>query len=167
MASERSLRHIDVLIVDDNAHMRFLLREVLRAIGVVRMADVSNGHDALDHLAAKPVDVVLLDYAMPGMDGFEFLRRLRLDAASPAPQARVIMVSGYCDLKHVNDARDAGADEFLMKPFTPADLVKRIDAVLMRPRAFVCGNDFQGPDRRRRLVDPPGAERRSGLMLDV
>lgn len=166
MAGERSLRHLDVLVVDDNAHMRFLLREVLRAIGVHRVADVSNGFDALDHLAAKPVDVVLLDYAMPAMDGFEFLRRLRHDANSPAPQARVIMVSGYCDLKHVNDARDAGADEFLMKPITAKALLTRIDAVVLRPRVFVSADDFQGPDRRRRLKDPPGAERRSN-MLDI
>lgn len=166
MAGERSLRHIDVLIVDDNAHMRFLLREVLRAIGVLRVADVSNGFDALDHLAAKPVDVVLLDYAMPAMDGFEFLRRLRHDTNSPAPQARVIMVSGYCDLKHVNDARDAGADEFLMKPITATALMQRIDAIVLRPRVFVCANDFNGPDRRRRRIDPPGAERRSN-MLDI
>lgn len=156
-----ALDTLDVLIVDDNVHMRALIRSVLRALGVTKVREADDGGEALVSLQARPADVILLDYAMPEMDGFEFLRRLRLERSSPAPQARVIIVTGYGDLKRVAEARDLGADEFLIKPLTAKSLLDRLEAVISRPRPFVETGDFLGPDRRRRDAElPTGEDRR-------
>lgn len=155
------LASLDVLVVDDNAHMRALVRSVLRALGIEKVREACDGFDALDALTKRPADIILLDYAMPSMDGFEFLKHLRGGRGSPAPQARVIVVTGYGDLKRVAAARDLGADEFLIKPITAKSLLDRLNAVIARPRAFVETSDFLGPDRRRRESEPPtGADRR-------
>lgn len=158
-----SLVNLDVLIVDDNAHMRALLRAVLRSLGVQRLREASGGREGLEHLRHKPADIILLDLAMPEMSGPEFLRELRGSAQSPAPSARVIMITGYGDLPSVTAARDAGADEFLVKPITAQALLTRIEAVTKKPRPFVEGGDFQGPDRRRRRDRVRGQERRGPI----
>lgn len=166
-----ALDKLDVLVVDDNPHMRTLMRSVLRALGIANVQEARDGAEAFDLLARKPADVILLDYAMPGMDGFEFLERLRGERGSPAPQARVIIVTGYGDLKRVAAARDLGADEFLIKPITAKSLLDRLESVLTRPRAFVETDDFLGPDRRRRDMEPPtGQDRRvtqSGELIEL
>lgn len=166
MPTRAMLESVDVMIVDDNAHMRTLLRSVLRAAGLRRMREASEVQDALDQLSVAPCDLVLLDYAMPGLSGLDFLRILRADPDHPAHKARVIMVTGYGDRTHVAAARDAGADEFLVKPITTRALLQRIEAVLSRGRQFVESDEFQGPDRRRRASSPPpGAERRDKAAL--
>ncbi len=133
------------------------------ALDVTKVREAASGADAFDALCKRAADIILLDYAMPEMDGFEFLRRLRTERSSPAPQARVIIVTGYGDLKRVAAARDLGADEFLIKPLTAKSLLDRLEAVVSRPRAFVGAGDFLGPDRRRRESEPPtGEERRLG-----
>lgn len=126
------LSALQILIVDDNAHMRALIGSVLRALGAEHVREAGAGLEAFALLEPHPADVVLLDYAMPDMDGFEFLRRLRATQTGKGPH--VIMVTGYGDLRRVSMARDLGADGFLTKPLTAGALLERLEAV-MQPRA--------------------------------
>ncbi|MGE0829520.1 MAG: response regulator [Hyphomonadaceae bacterium] len=161
MVQRNAFAALDLLIVDDNAHMRQLIKTVLRAAGVHRIREAGDGKEALELLAVRPADVILVDHLMAPMDGVEFVRRLRRDPNSPAPFARVIMVTGYGEKRHVTAARDNGADEFLVKPITAVALMRRIEAVIARGRAFIETDQFLGPDRRRRLSsEPPAQERR-------
>ena len=157
---KRTLATVDMMIVDDNLPMRTLLRSVLRAVGVVRIREASDGEDALDQLSMRPADLILLDHAMPGITGIDLVRTLRSNPDHISCKARIVMITGYGDRQHVAAARDAGVDEFLVKPITIRGLLLRLEAALAKGRDFVEVESFQGPDRRRRALNPPGGEER-------
>lgn len=115
-----------VLVVEDEPEMQRALRTGLRYHDFdVRIA--STGEEAVHEAAQWRPDVVLLDLGLPGMDGFEALRALR-----PASRAAVIVVSVMPGEKDKVRALDAGADDYVVKPFGTDELVARIRAVLRR-----------------------------------
>jgi CheY-like chemotaxis protein len=150
-----------LLLVDDNHHMRLLLTEILRAIGVREVVEATNGAEAMQALRNNPIDIVMTDLAMQPMDGIDFVRRLRTGNESPNPMAPVIMITGHSTMRRVAEARDAGVTEFLSKPVTARGVIERISRVVESPRPFVRTATYFGPDRRRR-DDPnyPGPYRR-------
>jgi len=158
--AKRTLATVDMMIVDDNLPMRTLLRSILRAVGVVRIREATDGEDALDQLSMRAADLVLLDHAMPGMTGIDVVKALRANPEHASAKARIVMITGYGDRKHVASARDAGVDEFLVKPITTRGLLLRIEAALAKGREFVDVDGFHGPDRRRRTGAGPGGEER-------
>ena len=152
---------LKILLVDDNQHMRVLLTEILRAIGVKQIFEASDGAQALGQLRAYPIDIVMTDLAMEPMDGIGLVRLIRTSPDSPNPLVPVIMVTGHSTLKRVGDARDVGVTEFLSKPVTARGVIERLTRVVEHPRPFVRTTSYFGPDRRRR-ADPnyPGPHRR-------
>ncbi|HLF99888.1 MAG TPA: response regulator [Acidimicrobiia bacterium] len=108
-----------VLVVDDEEDLRILLRLELEAEGA-RVWEASSGAEAIDILATTTVDVMLLDLALPDMDGFEVLERL--GERGDLPRMRVIVVSAHADENRVRRARAAGCDAYLYKPFSSAEL---------------------------------------------
>src|ERR1700757_2589761 len=115
-----------VLVVDDEVEMQRALRAGLGYHGFDVRA-VGTGEEAVREAAAWRPDVVLLDLGLPGMDGFATLRALR-----PATRAAVIVVSVMPGEKDKVRALDAGADDYVVKPFGTDELVARIRAVLRR-----------------------------------
>ena len=91
--------------MEDNHHMRILLREVLRAIGVRDILEASDGAEALRMMRERPVDVVLTDLAMEPVDGIEFVRLVRNAPDSPFPMTPVIMITGHSTERRVREAR--------------------------------------------------------------
>ncbi|HEX5379824.1 MAG TPA: response regulator [Phenylobacterium sp.] len=157
-----SLARIKFLVVDDNVHAIDLVKTMLRGFGVDQVVEAQTIAEAKKALKAAPVDIVILDYLMGDEEGVTLARHIRLDPASPSPFVPIIMLTGHADRARVMAARDAGVNEFCIKPFTPADLMKRIMAVIDHPRPFVRSDSgYFGPDRRRR-DDPKytGPERR-------
>jgi len=152
---------LKILLVDDNHHMRLLLTEILRAIGVKEVFEAANGAEALQTLRRNPIDVVMTDLAMQPLDGIDFVKRLRNGHESPNPMVPVIMITGHSTMRRVAEARDAGVTEFLSKPVTARGVIERINRVVEHPRPFVKTTDYFGPDRRRK-EDPnyPGPYRR-------
>jgi CheY-like chemotaxis protein len=144
---------LSVLVVDDNPHMRAILRALLDGAGLHQVAEAADGTQALAVMNKRMVDIVLTDMAMSPMDGIELTRRVRKDSDSPNPFMPIIMVTGHADAAHVIAARDAGVTEFLAKPLTSQTLVARITEIMERPRIFVRCGDYFGPDRRRRRAD--------------
>ncbi|HYC58499.1 MAG TPA: response regulator [Thermoanaerobaculia bacterium] len=124
---ERRAARGSVLVVDDDATNRDVLSRRLERQGH-RVETASNGPDALDVLRARPFDVVLLDIMMPDMDGYEVLGRIKSDAR--LRQVPVIMISAIDDVQSVVRCIEAGADDYLTKPFAPALLKARIGASL-------------------------------------
>ncbi|HWA90472.1 MAG TPA: response regulator [Rhizomicrobium sp.] len=141
--------NLKALIVEDNAHMRALLRTLLGGIGISEVHEAGEGGRAFALLERLQPDFVLTDLTMAPVDGIAFTRELRTSHASPNPYVPVIMVTGHTERERVTAARDAGVTELLAKPVTARNLFLRLAAIVDRPRPFVRSEDFFGPDRRR------------------
>jgi two-component system chemotaxis response regulator CheY len=118
---------IRVLIVDDQLTMRGLARSTLQTLGFVDFADAADGEEALKALAAKPAHLVISDFNMPKMDGLALLRAIR--AHPPIAQTAFIMLTGRADRELVQRAVQFGVNNYLVKPFTAADLKGKIEQV--------------------------------------
>src|SRR5439155_17840369 len=117
-----------LLVVDADPGIRDLLAEILGAAGyaVVTAAD---GEEALREAAQTPPDLVLLDVAMPGMDGYEVCRRLLADLAGARLPA-IVFLTARADTPARVAGLDAGAVDYVLKPFEPDELEARIRAAL-------------------------------------
>ncbi|MCZ6606559.1 MAG: response regulator [Alphaproteobacteria bacterium] len=154
------LEDVKFLIVDDNAFMRTIIRQVLSALHAEQVREASDGEDALQIMQTFAPDIIILDWEMKPMDGLEFTRKVRLSRDSPNVFTPIVMVSGHSERGRVVAARDAGVNEFVVKPISAKSLFDRIQAVIERPRPFVRLKSYFGPDRRRKTVGRGEEERR-------
>jgi two-component system chemotaxis response regulator CheY len=158
-----SLDRVRFLLVDDNVHMMNIVKTILRGFGAEQIFEAKSVIEAFERLRHDAIDIVFLDYLMGDEDGTAFCRRLRTAPDSPAPYVPVIMLTAHSERTRVQAARDAGATEFCVKPVTPADVLRKVAAVIDRPRAFVRSQSYLGPDRRRNASPGyDGPERRGG-----
>jgi two-component system, OmpR family, response regulator MprA len=116
-----------ILVVDDEPDLRTALARALR-IECYDVELAADGHAALDALATGPPDAVLLDVAMPGLDGLEVCRRLR----ATGDRTPVLMVTARETVEDRVAGLDAGADDYLVKPFDLRELHARLRALLRR-----------------------------------
>ncbi len=144
---------LKILLVDDNHHMRVLLGEILKAVGVRQIYEASDGAQGLQMMRNHSIDIVMTDLSMQPLDGIDFVRLLRRSPDSPNQMCPVIMITGHSTMARVQEARSAGVNEFLAKPLTARGVIERIMQVIDNPRPFVKTADYFGPDRRRR-ADP-------------
>jgi two-component system chemotaxis response regulator CheY len=155
--------HMKILLVDDNIHMRQLLRRLLGSLGIRDIDEAINGQAGMVMLRACKYDLILTDLEMQPMNGLEFTIQVRTSKESPNPQVPIIMVSGHTEIQQVQAARDAGITEFIVKPITTRDLLARLADISERPRPFVRTDSYVGPDRRRRNIENyAGPKRRQG-----
>lgn len=147
---------LKILLVDDNHYMRVLLGEILRAIGVQHLFEANDGAEALQAMRNNAIDIVMTDLSMQPLDGIDFVRLLRNSPDSPNPMVPVIMITGHSTMQRVNEAREAGVNEFLAKPLTARGVIERLTQVVENPRPFIRTANYFGPDRRRR-ADPKHA----------
>jgi two-component system, OmpR family, response regulator MprA len=116
-----------ILVVDDERAVRESLRRALELEGYhVELA--ADGEEALDRLSAAPADAAILDVLMPGIDGLEVCRRLRADGNA----VPVLMLTARAEVDSRVAGLDAGADDYLPKPFALAELLARVRALLRR-----------------------------------
>lgn len=144
-----AFEHLKALIVEDNQHMRILLKSLLNALGITQIYEATDGAGAFNLLRERQPDLILSDLSMKPMDGIAFAREVRLSKASPNPYIPILMVTGHTERHRVEAARDAGVTEVLAKPITAGNLFQRIGEIVNHPRAFVKAPHFFGPDRRR------------------
>lgn len=142
-----------ILVVDDEPSLRKVIRASLAAGGYV-VEEVGTGTEAVGLLQRQAFDLVLLDINMPGLNGLEACRKIR----SIAPQTGIVMVTVRDAEEDKVRALEAGADDYVTKPFRFRELVARIGAVLRRTRrhslgeqSFVEAGDLRVDFRRRKL----------------
>lgn len=114
-----------VLVVDDAAFMRMMIRDILVKEGYV-IHEAVNGRDAVEKFDEVRPDLVTMDITMPEMDGVEALRAIR----GRHPEARVLMVSAMGQQKMIVEALEAGAMDFLVKPFQPTKVLETVKKCL-------------------------------------
>ena len=114
------------LVVDDSRTIRTILAKTLKEIGF-EILEAANGREALQIIEAETtsVELILLDWDMPEMNGLELLKRLR--QAPEFSSLVVVMVTAQTELNHIGEALDAGANEYVMKPFTKDILVGKLE----------------------------------------
>jgi CheY-like chemotaxis protein len=158
------LRDARFLVVDDHQPMREILKSLLYGLGVRQIAEASDTAQAYELLSHGAFDMLLTDYDMDGGTGVELARRLR---RSDLPNRRIpiIMITGRTEGGVMLAARDAGIDEYLVKPLTAAALCQKVEATLARRREFIDAPGYCGPDRRRRPMDHTGPERRQRVSM--
>lgn len=155
------LSEIEFLVAEDNDFARKIVRDVLKALGARNPRYAIDGGEALTLAKSYPIDIALIDWDMPVIDGIEFTNFIRTSNDSPNPFLPIIMITAFSEHPKVIQARDAGINEYLMKPFSAAQLLKRIQMVVENPRPYVRTETFFGPDRRRRSkAKYTGTERR-------
>ena len=159
--SAGAFEYLKALIVEDNQHMRALLRALMNALGITTIYEATNGDDAFEILRDRKPDMILTDLSMKPTNGIEFTLQVRNAATSANPYIPIIMVTCHTERHRVEAARDAGVTEFLAKPITAQNLFSRIGEIVDHPRPFVKCADYFGPDRRRhRMEDYAGPYRR-------
>jgi two-component system chemotaxis response regulator CheY len=117
-----------VLVVDDAAFMRMMIRDILTRDGYT-IYEAVNGRDAVEKYAEVHPDVVTMDITMPEMGGLEALRAIR----DEDPEARVLMVSAMGQQQMIVEALEAGAMDFLVKPFQPTKVLETVKKCLQSP----------------------------------
>lgn len=150
MEPNPKLSKVTVLVVDDDASIRMLLRDSMRTLGFSKIIIASDGKEALKEIEAGSIDIVLCDWVMRPMDGIGLTKAIRALNNPLKRTTPIVMITGKSELYDVQIARDAGITEYITKPFTIQQLCSRITAVVEKPRDFVIAKVFTGPDRRRR-----------------
>ncbi len=155
------LKGVAILLVDPNPFMRGLLGSVLRLFGATDIRDAVDALAAFEEAKIFLPDLVITEYAMAPVDGLELVRLFRRSPTSPNRFVPIIMATAYSEVHNVTWARDAGVNEFVIKPLSARSLMTRIEQVVENPRPFVDVPTYFGPDRRRRrTVRHAGQERR-------
>jgi adenylate cyclase len=154
-----------ILVVDDNEDNRYTLVRRLKREGYEAVSEAADGRQALDMLAERGFDLVLLDIMMPGMNGYEVLEQIRTDME--LRNIPVIMISAVDELDSVVRCIELGAEDYLPKPFNPVLLRARVGACLekkrLRDQETAYLDALEGERRRAdallHAVLPPGAVR--------
>lgn len=157
--SSLDVTQLNILIVEDNVHFRTLMRSILQALGLENLEEAQDGLEALEVLESQTPDLVIVDWKMEGMDGVEFIQKIRA-LVGPNRFVPIIMVTGYTETSLKTKARDAGVSDFLGKPISAQSLLNRVVGVMENPRPFYQTDDFFGPDRRRSDQKHQGADLR-------
>ena len=119
-----------VLVVDDMSTSRGLITQALESLGIRSIATAADGPSALQSLEKAPVHLVISDYNMPGMDGLALLESLRKGAKTSG--IGFLLITGRADKSVIDRGRALKMNNFIKKPFTPADLKAAIEAIVGR-----------------------------------
>jgi CheY-like chemotaxis protein len=137
-----------VLVVDSGSASARLLCDLLKGLGGRYVYTENTDADAMKACKGLDPQVIFTELTGKELDGLHFVRSLRRSTLS-CRQAPVIVVTGEATAVAIVASRNAGVHEFLRKPFTAKDLVRRLEAVALRPRDWIEAISYVGPDRRR------------------
>ena len=123
-----SAKNLQILIVDDQQSMRELTKHCLNQIGISQVTAAKSGEEALDKLGKAKFDLIISDWNMDGISGLELLTTIRSNPV--IKKLPFIMATGQKDKAQVMVAKEAGVNNYIVKPFSATDLKKRVEAVL-------------------------------------
>jgi two-component system OmpR family response regulator len=141
--------HRHAVVIEDDDDIRHLLETVLSQAGFEVTAR-ANGYDGVEAVRAVNPTVVTLDVNMPGMDGFETAKRIRAFS-----QAYIVMLTALGEEIDTLQGLEAGADDYITKPFRPRELRARIEAMLRRPRSIAADEPSGPTPPTGRRAEPP------------
>ncbi|PJB72302.1 MAG: response regulator [Alphaproteobacteria bacterium CG_4_9_14_3_um_filter_47_13] len=157
-----------ILIVEDSAFIGSLMCSALREMGVGKALTAKGVTEAKEKIATlndnpspDNIDVVILDWLMPDGRGSDLLSWIRSQKSETIKFLPTIICSAYASEELVEESRGRGANEILVKPVSAEKLAKRILYVIDRPRPFIASKVFFGPDRRRKIKDYEGQNKRT------
>lgn len=166
MIVDIDLSPVNVLIIDDSRYARSFIKSALLSFGVRNVVEGGDGPSGIEILRDQKIDLVLVDHDMQPMGGVDFTRLVRAGTGGIARDVPIIMVSGMAEMEKVNEARNAGVNEFLVKPVSADSLFRRVRNALVHPRPFVVSDGYVGPCRRTiPRAAPAGSERRVAVPL--
>lgn len=117
-----------ILVIDDSANMRHMIKSALKDLGFTRLTDAENGAAGLNYLKTMPFDLVFLDWNMPVLSGLEVLRILRADEELKG--LPVIMLTAEAQKDQILEAIGCGASDYIVKPFTVGTLKEKIERIM-------------------------------------
>lgn len=120
-----------ILLIDDSKTMRHIQRSILNKIGFHEIEEACDGEDALAKVDGFGPDLLVVDWSMPNMDGLAFVKEYR----SRGGTTPIIMVLSEAQKRHVSESLNAGVDNYIVKPFTPDIMARRIRETLDRSAA--------------------------------
>lgn len=159
------LRVLNTLVIVDNLPMFAIFQTVLEGLGIRNVVHQRTTQGVVETLLSQPIDLVIVDDLSP-LDGVKFLTALRKGTGKLPNAVPVMFVTAVAERERIVAARDAGANEIMLKPFTAAQLRARLETTVKKPRTFVESNAYTGPDRRRRRDDGAAVERRTRTRGD-
>lgn len=152
---------LTVLLVENNPYVRALIREMLAAFGVRRIAEAGTVVDAVRIVDKVPLDLVILDFFLDRMDGADFTRMVRQNESVSNRQVPILLLTALPNQAKIAKMRDCGVNVIVTKPVAPRTLFNHIREIMDRPREFIVCDSYVGPCRRRRQMDvPPALDRR-------
>jgi DNA-binding response OmpR family regulator len=155
-----NIEKVNFLIVEDSDHMRSLVRNILNALGAHDIREARDVAGAFEMLKTYPIDIVICDWQMSPVSGLDFVKQLRAEN-NPYRFMPIIMLTAHSEMARVTGARDAGVNEFVIKPISARTIYARIREIIRHPRPFVETATYFGPDRRRHQIAFQGKEKRA------
>lgn len=143
-----NLQSLRFLVADGNSYFQGILYGILHALGAQHIAVAANGDDALARSRAEVTDLLICDWNLPQLDGFDLVKRIRQDRDNPNRHTPVIVLTSHAQARNVERARDCGANLVLAKPLSPKMIYDRLLWIAEDPRPFVLAPGYIGPDRR-------------------
>lgn len=150
--------HCRVLVIDPSILIRRIVADILRDLKVEAVQVCATLAQAIHLLPDGHFNVLFIDWSSQ-MDALSFIRSLRAEG-NPYRFLPVVVMTANGDLPSVAAARDAGATEFMLKPFPAVVMASRLRSITQHPRLFIKSGEFFGPDRRRRRDEIAGTDRR-------
>ncbi|HWA00326.1 MAG TPA: response regulator [Caulobacterales bacterium] len=141
------------LICDENQHARRLIVDVLASANFDRVQQARTGSELLKKTVEYQPRVVITSSRIPDLSGLEYTRKIRAGYESVSRSQSIIVMTNTPTEAFLFAARESGVDEMLVRPFTGAALLARVEAVLLRPRRLIESLNYVGPCRRRRMLD--------------
>ncbi|MDB2414917.1 response regulator [Rickettsiales bacterium] len=148
-------KDVQVLVAEDDPIMSRLINSILTSFGFKKIFITHYGDKALDMARENAYGLIILDWELKGISGVDLTKAIRADKNSPSRLSHIIMATGKNSIEEVQQARDSGITEFILKPFTVNEFRDKIVSVLEKPRNFIISNGYTGPDRRRKTTFVP------------
>jgi DNA-binding response OmpR family regulator len=150
-----SLEKANVLLVEPTTQGMDIAAQIMAGFGVRTPARAGTAEEALRVCDGPPLDLVICDPALPGIDGYDMVRQLRRSRLEPNAFAPVVLVTAHTPKSQVVKARDCGANFIVVKPLSPRVVLDRILWIARENRAFIECDSYVGPDRRFQSLGPP------------
>jgi CheY-like chemotaxis protein len=144
------LKRMKALVVDPNAYMRGVIADSLRRLMITNINAAATAVEAFTVGRMFKPDIIFVDWDAGRMSGLEFTREIRRNTTGMSRETPIILLAGAIDHEQLMSARQAGINEFLLKPVSAQGVLSRIEEVVLRPRKFIDSRNYVGPCRRRK-----------------